>query len=77
MDTYDDNTPVIRIEKVTCLSVVNTGTNTVYINNYRLAPQQKTILLPSDNTYSNVVLNVKYEDTATKKTILLNYRSLD
>lgn len=50
------------LEKVTCLSVVNTGTTVVIINGVYIYPTQKQILIVPDGTFSRVQLEVQYLD---------------
>ena len=50
------------LEKVTCLSVVNTGTTVAVINGVKIYPTQKQILIVPDGTFSRVQLEVTYLD---------------
>jgi hypothetical protein len=50
------------LEKVTCLSVVNTGTAVAVINGVKIYPTQKQILIVPDGTFSRVQLEVTYLD---------------
>ena len=50
------------LEKVTCLSVVNTGTTVAVINGVSIYPTQKQILIVPDGTFSRVQLEVAYLD---------------
>lgn len=50
------------LEKVTCLSVVNTGTTVAVINGVKIYPTQKQILIVPDGTFSRVQLEVAYLD---------------
>jgi hypothetical protein len=50
------------LEKVTCLSVVNTGTTVAVINGVTIYPTQKQILIVPDGTFSRVQLEVTYLD---------------
>lgn len=51
------------LEKVTSLSVVNTGTTIVVINGVTIYPTQKQILIVPDGTFSRVQLEVNYLPT--------------
>lgn len=53
------------LEKVTCLSVVNTGTAVAVINGVKIYPTQKQILIVPDGTFSRVQLEVTYLDDNT------------
>lgn len=54
----EEQIPVL--ERVTCLSVVNTGTTISIINGVTIYPTQKQILIPPDGTFSKVKLEVNY-----------------
>lgn len=54
----EEQVPIL--EKVTCLSVVNTGTTIAIINGIRIYPTQKQILIVPDGTFSRVQLEVNY-----------------
>ena len=66
------------LEKVTCLSVVNTGTTIAVINGVTIYPTQKQILIVPDGTFSQVQLEVKYPKKTSKEKckILLIYKKL-
>lgn len=77
------------LEKVTCLSVINTGTSIVVINGIAIYPEQKEILIVADGTFSRVQLEVNYRvkingprqikgtsDNSVKNKILLIYKKL-
>ena len=79
----EEHLPVL--ERITCLSVVNTGTTIA------IYPTQKQILIPPDGTFSKVqlqvsyVVNTPYQDpklvkkigyVKTKNRILLIYKKL-
>lgn len=51
------------LERVTCLSVVNTGTTIAIINGVTIYPTQKQILIPPDGTFSKVQLEVNYVES--------------
>ena len=74
---YDASSTDITLNKVTSLAVVNTGDFNVDINGYELFPRQKTILVPGDQTFSDVNLKVKYKEDVGRKTILVIYKKLD
>lgn len=76
MQEYDASSPDFTLNKVTCLAVVNTGDFNVDINGYELFPRQKTILVPGDQTFSDVTLRVKYKEDIGRKTILIIYKKL-
>ncbi|MBN9285575.1 MULTISPECIES: hypothetical protein [unclassified Flavobacterium] len=85
----EEHLPVL--ERITCLSVVNTGTTIAIINGVSIYPTQKQILIPPDGTFSKVqlqvsyVVNTPYQDpklvkkigyVKTKNRILLIYKKL-
>ena len=60
----EEQIPVL--ENVTCLCVVNTGTNEVVINGLTIYPSQKQILIVPDGTYSKVQLSVAFLKSVEK-----------
>ena len=54
----DEQIPIL--EKVTCLSVINTGDTTLVINGITLYPAQLQVLILADGTYSRVQLEVTF-----------------
>ena len=48
------------LEKVTCLSVVNTGDTVAVVNGVTVYPTQLQVLILADGTYSRVQLEVTF-----------------
>ena len=54
------------LEKVTCLSVMNTGETIVVVNGITVNPAQIQVIMSPDGTFSRVQLEVKFSEIETQ-----------
>jgi hypothetical protein len=74
INTEYTNSGEIRLKNITTLKVFNAGDTIVFIAGLPVYPNQKEIIVPADNTISNVVLDVQFqkfflEKEPTKKVV--------
>ena len=61
IDTEYKKSGEIRLDNITSLKVFNAGNTIAFIAGFPVYPNQKEVIIPADNTISNVILELEFK----------------
>ncbi len=67
IDTEYKKSGEIRLDNITSLKVFNAGNTIAVIAGFPVYPNQKEVIIPADNTISNVILELEFKSLPITK----------